>query len=331
MTQVKNNGNIPLPLAVMFLHDDYDHQNVNHPKTLSVTTLLKPIQEIILSQKYLQPLHKYSVIDLANISSSSLGSAMHSLLEKAWSKPQKALQLLDYPMHIINNILINPEPNELTDSSIPIYIEQRTTKQINGWNITGKFDLIFDGYLYDLKYRKAYSYLAQSNKEHDTLQGSMYRWLNPEKVLEDWFSIVWILSDWNKASTVTNKQYPPNKYIEQRLALLSTQATERFITDVLDQIEANLDKPDHLLPKCSPEDLWMDSPIWKYYKTKGSNRSTKNYDNEYAAITHFIKDGAVGEIIKVQGNARRCEYCSVNQICSQVKELKAQGLIDPYL
>lgn len=45
--QYTNTTNIPLPLAVFLATDDYDYQ----PDTISVTTLLKPIKQIILGRR----------------------------------------------------------------------------------------------------------------------------------------------------------------------------------------------------------------------------------------------------------------------------------------
>jgi len=66
----------------------------------------------------------------------------------------------------------------------------------------------------------------------------------------------------------------------------------------------------------------MDDPVWKYYKdpTK-KQRSTKNFDNEYEANKKLAEDGFVGEVVKVMGTPKACNYCSARSICNQAKAM----------
>lgn len=319
-----NKDNIPLALAVLFCSDFYDYNRSE--KTISATSLLDTTKQIILSQR----LTGEGEMDVSDRIASSLGSAIHTALEQAWlNKPKQILESLGYSQEIRNKIQVNPERICAFEKEIiPIYVEQRASKQIAGWTVTGKFDIIIDGRLNDLKNRQAYAYIFQSNAEKDILQASIYRWLNQDKVTQEDFSILWLFTDWSKKEARQNKDYPQRRWIEQKYKLKPIKEIEEYIVNKLNTIDKLLDKPESELPKCNKEELWMDDPIWKYYKdpTKTA-RSTKNFSSQSEANMRLIKDGNVGLVVEHKAYAKRCSYCPCSTICEQYLDLKSQGLI----
>lgn len=318
-----NKDNIPLVLCVLFLSDNYDYNRSE--KTISATSLLDTTKQIILSQK----LTGEGVEDVSDRIASSLGSAIHTALEQAWlNKPHEIMESLGYPADTGDKLIVNPKYKEGLSECIPVYVEQRASKQIAGWTVTGKFDIIIDGRLNDLKNRQAYAYIFQSNAEKDILQASIYRWLNQDKVTQEDFSILWLFTDWSKKEARQNKDYPQKRWMEQKYFLKPIEVIEEYIVNKLNSIDKLLDRPECELPDCTKEDLWMDDPVWKYYKdpTKTA-RSTKNFTSQSEANMRLIKDGNVGLVVEYKAYAKRCGYCPCSTICEQYLDLKSKGLI----
>ena len=74
-----NQFNIPLPLAVFLATDDYDFE----PNVISATSLMKSTRQLVLSKR-VKP--SESMIDIAGLVSSRMGSAIHTAIETAWLK-----------------------------------------------------------------------------------------------------------------------------------------------------------------------------------------------------------------------------------------------------
>jgi len=313
-----NETGIPLALCVLFVNDLYDHSD--EPNTISVTTLLDSVRQIILGMRATGEGTK----DVSDMVASMYGTALHSALEQAWLNPYKALEELGYPPTIVRKFVINP--SYVNEYDIPVYVEQRSIQQIAGWNVSGKFDLVIDGRLNDLKNRKVWAYLNSSNDKKDILQASIYRWLNQDKVTEEDFSILWLFTDWNSLEAIKNPLYPKQRWLEQKFKLLSIQETEQYLINKLGLINQYINSPESELPLCkeNKEELWMSDSVFKYYKAQGQSRSTKNFDNAYDAHKETSKGGYVTEI---KGKAVRCGYCSASSVCSQYKDLVNQGLI----
>ena len=102
MTKYTNNEGIPLALAVLFVTDNYDHSEESN--TISVTTLLDSVRQIILGMRATGEGTK----DVSDMVASCYGTALHSALEQAWLDPYDALESLGYPKKIWEQFTINP-------------------------------------------------------------------------------------------------------------------------------------------------------------------------------------------------------------------------------
>ena len=77
-----NDKNLPLSLAVMLAHDEYPE---HREWVISVTTLLKPIKQIILGMRVAKN-NVHSVKDISGRIASSYGTAIHNALEASWTE-----------------------------------------------------------------------------------------------------------------------------------------------------------------------------------------------------------------------------------------------------
>lgn len=315
---------VPLALGVFLATDDYDH-NPN-PNAISVTTLLKPIRQIVLPHRIQT---EGVLVDLAGEMANRLGSAIHHKIEHAWvNNYRNAMRLMGYPDKIIDRIRINPTVEEVAadERIIPIYMEQRLTKKVGRWTVTGKFDFIGEGMVQDFKTASIWSYQNQVNQDKQILQGSLYRWLDPVKITQDIMQIHHIFMDWKASRVGVENGYPPQRFATQKLHLKSVSEMNMYVRDKLAQIDRYWSADESLVPKCSDEDLWRSESKFKYYKSGAANalKSTKNFDDKAEAFMHLAKMG-VGEVVEVPGGVKACHYCSAYLACTQKDALIASG------
>ena len=324
MDRLTNNSGIGLALAVWLAHDEYDNGagSVDAPEgeLISVTSLLKPTRQFVLAQR-VPPEDR--VLDVLDMSASRFGHAMHSSIENAWEKGYRnAMTRLGYPQKVIDSVRINPEVEE--EGAINVYLEQRYFRKADGVVISGQFDEIINGELNDTKTTSVYAYINGSKEEDHQRQGSIYRWINPEKVTSDIMRIQFIFTDWRRSEARINpEKYPQNRVHEHKIQLLSLTETENFIKEKLREIRANINLPEKDIVRCTDKELWKSDPVYKYYsdpaKAQSGGRSTKNFSNLQEAHSHQAKVGK-GVVITVPGQVRACGYCPAFSICTQKDE-----------
>lgn len=320
MLKITNNSNIPLALAVWLVNDDYDYiQGVEN--YISATKLMKPTKQIILASRIPQ---EEQTTDVEDFISRAMGHSFHDSIEHAWkNKYKQNLKKLGYSDHVINGVLINPTPEQLmtTENPIPVYLEYRSIRAINGYSIGGKLDTCIEGILHDYKSTSAYAWLKGTRDEDFVKQGSIYRWLNPEIVTHDFIRICFIFTDWQRAMANSNPAYPQKKLLFKDIPLWSLEKTEEYIKGRLTEITSSIHKDEKDIPECTDEELWRSEPVYKYYANVNNltGRATKNFDNPNEAKQYQISKGGVGTIITVPGLVKRCGYCDAFQICQQAR------------
>lgn len=313
---ITNKEDVPLTLAVWAVDDDYDY--VNQENYISVTQLIKPIKQIILGMRVTD-----EDTDVSDLINAALGTSIHSGIEKAWKfNYKKNLKSLGYSDELINKIKINPKKEDLKDTDIPIYIEQRNTIKVDNFTIGGKFDMVADGILHDNKSTSVYTWIYGGRDKDYCLQGSLYKLINKDIIKEDFIRINYIFTDWQKSAAAQNIKYPLNRLVCKDIPLLSLEETKKFVEDKIKQIKLYKDSPEEKLPRCTDEDLWRAEPKYKYYAdpTKTSGRSTKNFTSLEEANEYKLAKGNKGIVIVVPGEVKRCIYCRAYNICKQRRE-----------
>ena len=317
-----NVSEVPLSLAVFLANDTYDHSE--DPQTISATTLIKPVRQVVLSSR-IPP--EQDLADLTQMVASRMGSAIHDGIERAWKQNYKSsLTALGYPQKIVERIAINPKPEEVTEDTIPVYLEQRKSKKLGNWTISGKYDFIGEGQVEDFKTTSVFTYLNGSNDENYIWQGSIYRWINPELITKNQMAVRFLFTDWQAVKARTDPNYPPYRFHSKVYTLKSLQETETFIRDKLSLLEKYWNAPEAEIPYCTDEDLWRREPVWKYYKNpQKMSRSTKNFSSKQEAYIRLSQDGNVGVVIEQPGVVTACKYCKAFPVCTQKDALIASG------
>ena len=320
MRKYLNTSNVPLSLAVFLATDSYDHDS----STISATTLIKPLRQIILGSRVPQ---EQSLVDIGGLVASRMGSAIHDAIERSWLNGfPEALKALGYPEKTIERIRVNPDPEELHHGIIPVYLEQRSYREIAGRTVSGKFDFVGDGRVEDFKSTSVNTWINNTNDDKYILQGSIYRWLNPQIITQDTLAIQFIFTDWVAVRARTDPNYPSNRIMERVLRLHPLDYTENFIRTKIQQLDLYWHAPESDMPRCSDDELWRKAPQYKYYKNPTSTaRSTKNFENKQDAYLRLAQDGNVGRVVEVPGQVVACKYCRAYPGCTQKDQYIASG------
>lgn len=293
-------------------------------KYISATTLLRSTQQQVLQLRAQNNEDIVQVVDISSLLKSRIGTAIHADIQQCWENPQiriPALQTLGISNELIAKIDVNPAIPQ--DDHVNLYFEHREEKEFRGWTISGQFDLVVDNSLHDFKSTTTYTYINKTKEQDYIEQGSIYRWLNPELIKDDFITIHYIFTDWNAIKAKSTEGYPPHPFVSIKLPLLSLSETESMMAERLMKIEANLDNED--LPPCDSKTL-MQEEVWQYWSAPGALRASKNFDN-IADANKYLAQKGVGFIKKKPTEPKGCNYCNCRGICKQYAAFVAQGLI----
>lgn len=317
-----NVNNISLPMAVWLARDEYQHDD--RTNVISVTSLLKSIRQIVLNTRVPKG-DSVLMEDISNRLASRIGTSLHNSIELSWTENYKqALLDLGYPKRAVERVVINPEPEEVGEDSIPLYFEKRTEKQVGNWIISGQFDLIYDHQVQDIKSTSVFTYINRTNDLKYSQQGSLYRWLNPDLIKKGDMAIQFIFKDWNKNMVNNDPRYPKLPVLEHTVPLMSVAQTDTFVLGKIMEIDKYLQVREEDIPLCTDEDLWRRDTQYKYYSKPDAKRASKNFDNMADAQLHLANKG-VGEVREVKSQPTACLYCPCASICSQYKNFVNNG------
>ena len=312
MARLTNSHGIPLALALWAVDDDYDYND--DPSYISATSLLKPLREITLRPRV--PFELKKVEDVADYLARAMGNSIHAGVEIAWThRYVRNLRKLGYDEDTIAMVQINP-PKPIP-GTIPVYIEQRATRQVGKWTIGGKFDLCIEGVLHDTKTTSTFKYRKGDTKDY-MLQGSIYRWLHRDKITSDVIRICFVFTDWQAFRAKQDPDYPQTKVLSIDVPLMSIEETETWILQRLSLIEQFSGVPERQLPACTPEELWVEPTQYKYYSDPmKTERATKDFKTDKAGAYAYLASKGKGIVKEIVGTPKRCGYCSAFPICTQ--------------
>jgi len=271
-----------------------DAVNENHKpvdKHYSVTTLLKPVCEILLNRRHYNEIEQ----DISDMVWLIFGSAVHKIVEDA-DKTGFAEIKLELPVR-------------------------------DGYTLTGICDL-YNEELMTVEDHKTSSVYKVLNKDFDDYkkQGLMYALMLREKghyVKKLRFHI--LMKDWShkdyRLAMLKNDFYPehPIWTWEYEISEMDIDYIKKFINDKFDELILFEKVCDNDLPTCSMLERWNDGDKYALIKD-GSKRATKLYENENEAKANCI-NGYHIELRK--GEDKKCnDYCLCNKFCKYYKELK---------
>lgn len=277
---ITNNTNLPAPFVKMA----EDHYEIK-PKRYSVTTLLKPVREIILNRRYNDVIEQ----DCSDMIWLLLGRATHAILEKySVGKTEFAEERLEYTLE-------------------------------NGYTVSGIIDL------YDMEKAEVVDYktasvwkVIKSDFEDWRLQGLMYAWeLRKNGLPCRTVTFYVILKDHSKSKAKYDASYPQSNIFKYTFQVTDAALAEidKYIRDKLDEIIKYEDKPDDELPLCSTADRWNDGDKFAVMK-KGRKTALRVLDSEEDAEL-FIQNNGGDYIEKRPGEDKKCnDYCRCCTKCA---------------
>lgn len=308
---------LPLPVQVWLAADAYEGKNDN--THISATTLLKDSHKIVLENQIGNELD-ISDEGLLNMFASKRGTAIHSALENVWTNDNlrnKALDALGLK-ELKERIVINKHKEN--PNQIEIWLEQRAYKTIDNMTVNGQFDMVMDGQVVDYKNTSVFTYTHGSKIEDYKLQGSIYRWLNPNLITDDKIKIIYIMHDWTSRDAKINPNYPQMPIIAVDYDLYSLDYIENFIKNKIQEIKNGG------APECVAS-LKLSDPVWQYFSKSDSKKAAKNFTNQ-ADANHYVMTKGKGFIKMKPQKATGCKYCKARSICKQYADLLLKGLVD---
>jgi hypothetical protein len=282
--RITNRANLPTPFVRM-AEDKYTIT----PKRYSVTTLLKPVREILLNRRHNEEIEQ----DCSDMIWLLFGKAVHSILEK-------------YSSGV----------SEFTEEKLTVELE-------NGYTVSGVVDL------YDIEKKEVVDYKTASTwkviyKDYEDWrkQGLAYAWLLRKNGFECEKVVFYaILKDWSKTKAKVDREYPQSPVVKVEFDVADIDEIDKFIRDKIDEIILYEDKPDSALPLCSLEDRWNDGDKYAVMK-KGRKTAMRVLDTFAEAEDWRVKNG--GDFIELRkGVDKKCmDYCLCCTKCSYYKSLQ---------
>lgn len=286
--KITNNASLPMPFVRM-AEDTYK----STPKRYSVTTLLKPVREILLKRRYEQEYEQ----DCSDMIWLLFGKAVHSILESYGTGDSE-------------------------------FVEERLSYKLeNGYTISGVIDFydIDKGEVVDYKTASVWKVLFKDYSDWKK-QGLMYAWLLKNYNLPCNKVLFYaILKDWQKTKSQVNADYPksPVQMVEFYVTDEEIEETDQYIKSKIEELIYYEDKPDEELPLCSMEDRWNDGDKFAVMK-KGRKTALRVLDTMEEAESYKVEKG--GDFIETRkGTDKKCiDYCLYCTKCAYWQSLQEQ-------
>lgn len=262
------------------------------PQQYSVTTLLNPSRQVILSRRYNSEIEE----DVSDMIYAILGTAFHSLLENS-----------------------KENDDELKEE----YLKQELScldERLKDYRLSGKADLYNakENKIIDFKTTSSFKFVLKDFEDY-RMQLLMYAWLfNKIGFKTDKGQIIAILRDWQKSKAKFDSSYPQSQVqtIEFKFTDKDFEEIEKFIATKFIELKNCESLKDEDLPLCSMEDRWNDGNKYAV-KKKGNKRADRVFDSEEEAREYLADKENTHEIEVRPGEDRRClEYCSCCKFCT---------------
>lgn len=306
MPKLEWNINAIAPLRDALLA--FGERGVSLGADYGVTELITPPRIVMLRKRYREEIEKKPK-DLAKSWAAFRGNAIHGSLEWFLKKHAASLRHGGYQ------------------------IERKLFDKIKGRKITGKFDVLLNGALYDYKTTSTFKFIKGDFQDYEA-QLNIYAYLlrhyNIEVTL---LYIILLFTDWNKLSLYSQKDYPQQDFVQVKLdGLWTPKEQEDYLFNRVDLMIENESLPDNELTECNEKDMWARPDSWAIYpEGRSTGRAVRVLTSEKQAQFYIQRNSkrieGTPQIIFRPGVRTRCEnYCDAADYCSQYQEyLRLKG------
>lgn len=279
--KITNKYKLPPPLIRAIENDQYDP---GERSDISVTRLIDSPRKVHLIKQYGNEITE----DASDRIWSLLGQATHSILERA------------------------ADGDDIS--------EQRLYADVNGWTLSGQFDLISEGTLYDFKVTSVWSLKGDLKVEYER-QLNVLDWLCKQNGVGEVerLAICGICKDWRRNEFLRyGGDYPPAPAVSLPVPRWSDEEQEAYVKEriTLHQKAAEGHQID-----CTASERWEKPTTYAVMK-KGRKTALRVLESEEAAESWMDENG--GDSIEIrEGESTRCEsYCPVSAHCEQYRKMK---------
>lgn len=282
---ITNNYKLPQVLI-----DSIDENHIPVDKHYSVTTLLKPVREILLTRRHYNEISQ----DVSDMVWLIFGSAVHKLIEDADKS--------GFAEYKLENLIID---DYYLTGICDLYDEEHFT--VNDWKTTSVWKIIHEEF------------------EDWRKQGLMYAWMLRQKgyhVSKLKFNAM--LKDWSPSDAKYKADYPKHPiYVwEHEITENEMQEIQSFIETQFKLIIACEKLKDDDLPVCNQEERW--NPGDKYaVMRQGRKTAIKVCDSKEEAES--LITGSDMFIETRPGEDKKCnDYCICKEFCSYWRSKNGQ-------
>jgi len=255
----------------------------NAEGSLSATTLIHGIKEIILTDRYWDSLED----DVSDRIWAIWGQAVHSLMESEGE-------------------------NEFT--------EQEMAYKIGGITVTGKIDNydMKHGVINDYKTAPVIK-VKLGNFSEWYLQGMIYAWLlEKNNFPAKHCRFITLLKDHSKPEVLRDSQYPksPVYLYEFPVTLQGLFKIGMYIKDKVGEHQRCIALNDDAIPPCTPEERWDRPPVYAVMKS-GQKRAVKLFNAREEADALASAKGGNHYVEYRKGESVKCSsYCLCKRYCN---------------
>ena len=282
---MKITNNLGLPEALVMACQTSPH---NSPNSVSATTLLKGVREIVLTKRHWGEMTD----DVSNRIWALFGTAVHSLLE-------------------------HETPDTFTEEFLSV--------AVSGWRVTGRIDCydMTNGIVHDYKTASVWK-VIKGDFEDWRKQGLTYAWLLKENgfpVSECRFTA--LLKDHSKSKARHERGYPQTPVYVYQFTVTDEDLKE--IEGVIRAKVIELDKcnglADDQLPMCTDSERWAKPTTWAVMK-EGRKTALRVFEDKELADKYLEGiDDKKAYIEERKGTDGKCpEYCSCCAFCDYWKK-----------
>lgn len=200
----------------------------------------------------------------------------------------------------------------------PYLVERRIWDRICDRKISGKFDILYNEDLFDLKTTSVWKRIFEGFADWESAQNLYAYLLSTVGVQVRSLNIIAWYTDWQKEKADgKNQGYPPHMVEGILLPLWSLEEQQAYLEERIEFHKLNEQRPDNELSPCSEKEMWA-KPTTFAVKQVGKDRALRVL-NSQAEAANYIRDKKVtGASIEVRPGIRtRClNWCDANAYCN---------------
>lgn len=190
-------------------------------------------------------------------------------------------------------------------------VEERLFSEVNGWTVSGQYDVIEEAVLMDYKITSVWSVKGDTKIEWEQQLNLLRLLAHRNGKTITGLRIIAFLRDWSKVKAKTEGDYPQAQVVPIDIDVWPLEKAEAYL---LERVKAHQSLTP---PPCTPDERWQTETVHAVMKV-GRKSAVKLHEKLPEAQDHALMLGAGHSVTTRPGQFRRCaEYCNVSHRCPQ--------------